>query len=146
MHPYIYIAVIVILIALIFRSWPVDSEPFHEDPAVSDKRRSEVRLIGRDAPRFEAEAYDVLEAFIKIARRDWGVSIVQGDVDEGMVTLVARSKLIGFRDYITAKAVDEAGEAKLALHARPRMNVYDWGVNKKRLDRWLNQMEQAFPG
>lgn len=145
MHPYVYIAVIVILIGLIFRSWPVDSEPFHEDPGLPDPRRSEVRLIGLDAPRFKGEADDVLQGFIRIATRDWGVSVVQGGVDEGMVTLVARSRLIGFRDYVTAKAVDEVGEAKLALLARPRMNVYDWGVNQKRLDRWLAQMEQAFP-
>ena len=145
MHPYVYVAVIVILIALIFRYWPVDSEPFHEDPALFDVRRSEVRLIAREAPRFNGEAFDVLEAFIKIATRDWGVSVAQGCVDEGMVTLVARSKLIGFRDYVTAKAVDEAGGTKLALLARPRMNVYDWGVNQKRLDRWLSQLEQTFP-
>lgn len=145
MHPYVYAAVIVILIALIFRFWPVDSEPFHEDPAISDVRRSEVRLVAREAPRFNAEAFDVLEAFISIAKRDWGVSVVQGGVEEGMVTLVARSRLIGFRDYVTAKAVDEAGRAKLAVFARPRMNVYDWGVNKKRLDRWLGELEQTFP-
>lgn len=145
MHPYVYVAVITFLIALVIRSWPVDSEPFHEDPAISDGRRSEVRLIGREAPRFSGTADEVLTTFTRIATREWGVSLVQGDAEEGMVTLVTRSRLVGFRDYVTAKVVDEAGEAKLALFARPRMNVYDWGVNKKRLDRWLAKMEQAFP-
>ena len=71
--------------------------------------------------------------------------MVQGSADEGMITFVARSRVLGLRDYITVKAVDEAGGlAKLAVLARPRINGYDWGVNARRLDRWLGELEQTF--
>jgi hypothetical protein len=133
-------ALVAIVVA---RFIPVDSEPFHEDPAEPDAQRSEVRLIGREAPRFPADADTVLETFRDIATSDWSVGLVEGSVDEGMMTFVARSLVFGFRDYITVKATDEAGGAKLSVFARPRFNVYDWGVNQKRLDRWLGELDQT---
>jgi len=140
---YTLLALIVLLI--IVRFFPVDTEPFHEDPAEPDRKRSEVRLIGREAPRFSGEADDVLEAFRQIALSERGVRVVEGSVDEGMVTFVARSKVFGFRDFITVKAVGEAGGlTKLSVFARPRVNFYDWGVNARRLDRWLGELDQAF--
>lgn len=146
MQSMLYFFLFAALVVLAARFIPVDTEPFHEDPALPEKQRSEVRLIGREAPRFEADADIVLTEFSRIARRDWRVGLVEGSVDEGMMTFVARSTVFGFRDFITVKATDEAGGSKLAIYARPRFNVYDWGVNQKRLDRWLSQLEEALDG
>ncbi len=136
-------AAVVIFVA---RFIPADSEPFHEDPAEPDTRRSEFRLIGPEAPRYSVDAETVLQAFADIARSRWNVILVEGSVDEGMMTFVARSTVFGFRDYITVKATDEPGGAKLSVFARPRFNVFDWGVNERRLDRWLGELEQAVGG
>jgi len=146
MQSMLYALGFVAVAILLARFIPADSEPYHEDPAVPEKQRSEVRMIGPDAPRFEAEARDVLTEFSKIARRDWRVGLVEGSVDEGMITFVARSTIFGFRDYITVKATDETGGSKLSVYARPRFNVYDWGANQKRLDRWLGKLKQAVEG
>ena len=143
----LYLLVFVVIAALTLRFWPVDTEEFHEDPAEPEHRRSEVRLIGLEAPRYPATAEEVLRAFRKIALADRGVHVVEGSIDEGMITFVARSKIMGFRDFITVKAVDEGKDlAKLAILARPRINSYDWGVNAARLDRWLQEMEHTFAG
>ena len=48
--------------------------------------------------------------------------------------------------HVHTKATDEAGGAKLSVFARPRFNVYDWGVNQKRLDRWLGELDQTLRG
>lgn len=143
MKTFLYLVVFAVVAMLVIRFLPVDSEPFHEDPGDPDPQRSETRLIGLDAPRYPASASEVLETFIDIARED-GARVVEGGIEEGMVTLVARSRVFGFRDFITAKAVDEPAGAKLALLARPRVNGYDWGVNAARLDRWLQQMDHTF--
>ena len=146
MKSVLYFLGLAVVALFLVRLIPADSEPFHEDPAEPERQRSEVRLIGRDAPRFEADANTVLTTLLGIARSDWRVGLVEGSVDEGMITLVARSTVFGFRDYITFKATDEAGGSKLSVYARPRMNAYDWGVNQKRLDRWLSKLEQALAG
>lgn len=132
----------VALVAL--RFYPIDTVVYHVDPADPETRRSEVRLIGLDAPRYAATADELLVAFARIARADFGTRLVQGSADEGMMTFVSRSRVFGFRDFTTVKAVDEVAGAKLAIWARPRHNVYDWGVNAKRLDRWLAKLQQSF--
>lgn len=146
MKTVLYVLIFIVVVLLVARFLPADAEPFHEDPAQPDKRRSEVRLIGREAPRFQADATELLDALVHIARED-GARIAEGSADEGMITFVARSKILGFRDFITVKAVDEArGMAKLSVLARPRWNGYDWGANTRRLDRWLGELEQTFRG
>lgn len=145
MQTVFYTLLILLVVLMIVRFFPVDTEPYHEDPAEPDRRRSEVRLIGREAPRFPGDADDVLETFREIALNDRGVRVVEGSVDEGMITFVARSRVFGFRDFITVKAVGEAGGlTKLSVFARPRVDGYDWGVNARRLDRWLGELDQAF--
>ena len=141
---YTLLAALIGLVAI--RLIPVDTEAFHEDPALPEKRRSEVRLIGREAPRYSVEADAVLEAFQRIATADFNTRLVEGSAEEGMMTFVSRSLVFGFRDFTTVKAVDEAGGAKLSIFARPRANVYDWGVNKKRSDRWLGELQETLGG
>ena len=146
MNTLLSLLAVLVVIVIVARFIPADSEPFHEDPAEPDARRSEFRLIGREAPRYHVDADTVLEAFSDIARSRWNVFLVEGSVDEGMMTFVARSTVFGFRDYVTVKATDESGGAKLSVFARPRFNVYDWGVNEKRLDRWFGELEEAVGG
>ncbi|MEM9846090.1 MAG: hypothetical protein AAF965_14915, partial [Pseudomonadota bacterium] len=78
---------------VVARLIPVDTEPFHEDPAEPPRQMSEVRLIGREAPRFSADAATVLQTLVEIERRDWNAGIVEGSIDEGMITFVARSRV-----------------------------------------------------
>lgn len=143
MKAFIYTVVFAVLVWIAFRYYPVNHEDYHVDPAEPDPQRSEVRLIGLEAPRYPTTAEEVLASFAEIATRDGNVWLVAGDLDEGMMTFVARSNIIGFRDYITVKAVDEVDAAKLAILARPRINGYDWGVNAGRLDRWLQELEHT---
>lgn len=146
MKTYLYVAVFAIIAFIVLRYAPVDHEEFHDDPAEPDPQRAEVRLIGLDAPRFPAPAAEVLEEFAAIALRDQGVHIAAGDLDEGMITFVARSKILGLRDYITVKAVDEVGASKLAILARPKGRLFGGHANAARLDRWLQELSHTFEG
>lgn len=56
-----------------------------------------------------------------------------GSVDEGMVTYVTRSRVIGFPDYTTAQ---QDGDV-LRVYARLRFGRSDFGVNRNRVDQWL---------
>jgi uncharacterized protein (DUF1499 family) len=63
-----------------------------------------------------------------------------------MITYVQRSRIIGFPDYITVKAVPmetglpEAG-AGLIVYSRSRYGYGDFGVNRARVEAWLMQWE-----
>ena len=139
--------VLILLVAVLYlclRLWPEDKNRWHVDPAdTTDPRRSGVRLIGPDAPRFPGDADTVLGVIVDIVKASPRTRRVDGSIDEGMITFVVRSRTMGFRDYVTFKAVSEGGLSKLAVYARPGMNVYDWGTNAALLDDWLLKAQQT---
>ena len=140
---------ILLFLGVLLLGWirfaPTDPDDWHVDPAeVSDPEGRGYRLIGRDAPRFPGHPDDVLNDFYEVAKATRGVRLLDGRVDEGMITLVARSKWMGFRDYVTVKAVGEGPETKLSMVSRSRYAFgSDWGVNRDRLEHWLAELEQV---
>ena len=149
MKTFIFILAIVLAISVLWlRFAPHDVDQWHVDPGDADEgERAQVRLIGLDAPRFATDVDSLLEKVLDIAKGEPRTRVIEGDVDEGMITFAAYS-VIGFRDYITVKAVAEAGGlTKLAIASRSRSPIgHDWGVNAARIDRWLQELQQTFPG
>lgn len=65
------------------------------------------------------------------------VSILQGSIAEGRITFVARSRVLGFPDYITA----ETTKTGLRLFSRQRFGSNDLGVNAARLTDWVARLK-----
>lgn len=57
-----------------------------------------------------------------------------GSVEEGMITYVTRSRLMGFPD-LTSVSIGDGGT--LVLDARARFGESDLGVNRARVEMWL---------
>lgn len=56
---------------------------------------------------------------------------------------VARSRLLRFPDTIDALIVGRGeGRSTIALYSRSRIGLYDLGVNRARLRRWLDRIGQ----
>jgi hypothetical protein len=85
------------------------------------------------AKRIVENAPDGLERLDAVARQAPRVSVLDGTVGAGMVTYVARTRLMGFPDYVTAQ---QDGDT-LKIHSRQRFGRSDMGVNAARIDRWL---------
>lgn len=66
-----------------------------------------------------------------------------GSLDEGFITYVQRTMLMGYPDYISVKAVEVDGGAALVIYSRSRYGRSDFGVNMDRIERWLAQMGPA---
>lgn len=76
---------------------------------------------------------DGLARLDKVARATARTRVLAGSVEEGMVTYITRSAVIGFPDYTTVR---QEGDT-LTLFARLRFGRSDFGVNAKRADAWL---------
>lgn len=123
---------------------PADPARWHVDPlTVATPVRVGHALLrpeGGDAaaPVWDMSPAAALAAFDRVARAQPRVSVLAGSVDDGMITYVARSRLMGFPDYITVRALPAGnGGSTLAIFARQRFGLDDLGVNRIRTATWL---------
>ncbi len=137
------IVIVVVIWVLWSRFSSGDPDRWHVDPADADEPgRSGWRMIGREAPRFSGDPATILNVLTEIALADPLVRLLDGDNAEGMITFVVRSKVFGFRDYVTVKAVAEGPVTKLNVISRARASTgTEMGRNRERLDRWLAELE-----
>ncbi|MEP5153902.1 DUF1499 domain-containing protein [Planktotalea sp.] len=107
--------------------------------APSDAARWHVSLVGKTEKTFAGgviRSIDVgITALDKVVQQS-GARVLAGSAAEGHVTYIARTKLIGFPDYVTVQTVD----GKTMIYGRLRFGRSDLGVNGKRIDAWLAQL------
>ena len=85
----------------------------------------------------------LLARFDAIARAQPRTRVVAGDPDSLMITYVQRSRVFGFPDYLTVKAVAAEGGAGLIVFSRARYGRSDFGVNRARVEGWLAAMDRG---
>lgn len=136
---------LILFIAFVGVLWlrfaPIDRDDWHADPADTEVGGGRgLRLIGLEAPRYPAETETVLANFQEIVLDDDNTRRLEGDLDEGMITFVVRSHVLGLAEVITAKAVAEGSKTKLSIASRPRFSLSSREAAAARLDRWLQEM------
>jgi uncharacterized protein (DUF1499 family) len=110
---------------------PSDPAVWHVDPQVTANQD----LAGGVRRRIPAEdgTFEALDRIILATPR---TEVLEGSVEDGKVTYITRSQWMGFPDYTT---VMENGDV-LELHARLRFGQSDMGVNKARVESWLERL------
>lgn len=128
-------AVVLIVVAGLgwIRFAPSDPAVWHVDPQVT----ADQDLAGGVRRRIPAEdgTFAQLDRIILATPR---TEVLAGSVDEGKVTYISRSKWMGFPDYTTMMKNKDI----LELFARSRFGQSDLGVNKARVENWLDQLDQ----
>jgi hypothetical protein len=110
---------------------PSDPARWHAMPeslAPGDLAGGAVRVVPGDLA--------ALDAIIRATPRS---RVLAGDVAQGMITYVTRSRVFGFPDYTTVR---QSGE-RLEIYGRLRFGKSDLGVNAARIDGWLQRLGQA---
>lgn len=102
------------------------------DQVVTARNGASLRLHSTDARALLAQLDSLAMATLRTSR-------LAGSVQEGRITWVSRSRLIGYPDYTTAEARAEG----LYILARQRFGQGDWGVNAARLTHWLALLDQS---
>ncbi len=60
-----------------------------------------------------------------------------GSVEEGRITYITRSRLLGFPDYTTIALREVGGMSQICMVARQRFGLRDFGVNAARIHAWV---------
>ena len=136
--------IIIIVLCYIRFSKPNESN-WHVDPELvsqNDLRNSFLNNSKRS--NFFYYAVPVKELYLKlheISEAD-KCQRVFGNIDEGLITFVCRSRFLGFPDYVSISLKEhETRKSSLSVFSRSRFGVYDFGKNKKRMKKWLRQLE-----
>ncbi len=136
-------AILLIVLAIIalgvyIRLAPSNPATYHVDPATAPDPGAggaKRTVVFAGTPREALTAFDTIVLAAPRTQR------LAGSVEEGLVTYVARTKWVGFPDYITVKASPTDSGAELTILSRLRFGQSDLGVNARRLDGWLQRLE-----
>ena len=77
----------------------------------------------------------VLARIDAVARAWPRTRLVAGQLEDGQITFVTRSRLIGFPDYTTVSL----NRGQIQIFARLRFGLRDFGVNEARVRAWLKE-------
>ncbi|MBT3071390.1 DUF1499 domain-containing protein [Rhodomicrobium sp. Az07] len=97
-------------------------------------------------PVFAVSAHELRKAFGKAVASEPNLELV--DADEGKLSAryVQRSALWRFPDTIEVRFVDvEDGRSTIAIYSRSLVGRGDLGVNKARIQRWIDKLAKLAP-
>ena len=151
---YLIIALIVALGALYVRVATVAHDPneWHVDPFTIERPNTPNNYyvapqsmvdadVDLEAPVYSASAEVMATAFEQYVLTQPNVSLVAGGAAESAFTFVQRTPVLRMPDYISVKFINfEDGGSTIAIFSRSRFGYGDMGVNKARVDLWLQSL------
>ncbi|KIT17832.1 DUF1499 domain-containing protein [Jannaschia aquimarina] len=125
----------------------MEAEDWHVDPESGSRTGRPNEFVvaegGDMEPVMRAEAPAALLARLdEIALAEPNTERLAGSPEEGLVTYVQRSDLMQFPDAISVKAEAAGDGSRLTIWSRSRYGYSDAGVNRARVERWLEALEQ----
>jgi uncharacterized protein (DUF1499 family) len=141
-------------VALLMRLLGNDPVAWHVDPATAQRTGyPNDYLVAPEgatvaAPDELAQVYalsprELLQRFDAVARNAPRTHRIAGSPEEGRVTYVQRSRVFGFPDYVSVRAVEAPGGAALIVWSRSRFGFGDFGVNRARVEDWTARLAAA---
>lgn len=135
-----------VIVMLLGMGWvrlaPHDTSRWHLDPRMATRPDTPnfhlLRMGDGDAPAplFDMPPAALAERVHAVATAD-GATLLAGQVADGHMTYLSRSRLMGFPDYTTV-LIEPAGDGSMLTgFARARFGHSDMGVNRARLERWI---------
>ena len=128
-----FLFTLVIGFAAYVRLAPSDPARWHRLPEVTGPGDTTTEGSFKAIRRITATPEDVLETVRTKALSTPRTRLLEGSVDQGMMTFMTRSALWGFPDYTTVAIRD----GQLLIYGRLRFGKGDMGVNKARVQDWL---------
>ncbi len=138
---FIAIVLIVAVALLVYvRLAPSHIEYWHQDPETvkSTGRPNDYRLAGEASIIFDVKQMKLSQIVMDYAGQQYRTELLANTDDGQLFTFIQRSKLIAYPDYITIKIAPQGDGSQLSVFSRSRFGYRDFGVNKLRVDTWVD--------
>ncbi len=97
-------------------------------------------------PVFAVGAPELAQAFAKAIATEPLVEKVASDESGFTARFVQRTKVMRFPDTVNVRFIDLGdGRSTIALYSRSQLGEGDFGVNRARIERWLEKLEKLAP-
>ena len=97
-------------------------------------------------PVFAVNAKDLQLAFSRVIASEDRVVLVEATDQDTSERYIQRSRLMGFPDTIVVRFFERpGGQSTLALYSRSQLGRGDLGVNRARIERWLEKLMMQAP-
>ena len=147
----------VVVVAVAMRSVGDDPAVWHVDPATAARTGKPNDFLvapegmtaarpDRIARTHSIPARELMFLLESVARNAPRTRLIARSADGLWATYVQRSPVLGFPDYISVKAVAVPGGSALVVWSRARFGYGDFGVNRSRIEDWLDRIGEAGPG
>ena len=151
---YMVLAIILVIGAFYVRAVTANHDPaeWHIDPLLVELPSSPNTYyvapqslveaqVALEAPIYALPAAVMAKAFSDYVLTQPNASTVLASADGLWTTYVQRTPTLKMPDYITVKFLDlEGGRSTMAIYSRSRFGYGDMGVNKARVDLWLQSL------
>lgn len=144
------LAVVVVIVAGAFyvRVAPSDPARWNVDPLSVTAPDGNGWLLRPDGGNMAGDIHAcppelLLTALDRIATETPRTRRLAGSMAEGQITYVTRSRIVGFPDYTTVAAIATDGGAAPVIYARQRFGQEDLGVNRARVEAWVDALRVA---
>lgn len=92
----------------------------------------------RESPVYERPASEVYDAIKAVAIGEPRVQVISDDPAKRKLKVVQRTRVIRFPDYVSIEIASMPdGKTTVLVYSRARFGIRDFGVNRRRIDRWL---------
>lgn len=128
---------------------PSDPADWHVDPRTATRPDTPnswlIRPVGGDAPapEFALDARALAQVVDGVIQAQPRTRLLAGGVEEGHMTYLTRTPLMGYPDYVSVRVYPTATGAGLAIFSRARFGQSDLGKNRARLQEWMAAIEAA---
>lgn len=125
------VAIAFLAILAYVRLAPSDPAAWHLEPQVTGDKS-----FSNGVTRRVTSGPDGLRRIDSAIGAEPRTHVLDGSVQQGMITYVTRSRMMGFPDYTT---ILQNGD-ELLIYARSRFGRKDFGVNRQRIERWIGAL------
>ncbi|MEQ8345956.1 MAG: DUF1499 domain-containing protein [Sneathiellaceae bacterium] len=94
-----------------------------------------------ESPEYDVPAARLETAWMRMLERQPRVTVLAQDAAERQLDIEQRSLLVGYPDTVTVRFIPLQGSrSTLAVYSRSHYGRSDYGVNKERVEHWLDDL------
>lgn len=136
--------VVLVLFSIYVRLAPSDVARWHVDPEeAQDPGNGGVLIRVDQSPVWAQSAPEVMTQFAALIPDR--TMVLSGTAADAHMTFVTRSRMFGFPDYTSVRAVAGEDGTRLIIYGRLRFGQADLGVNHARVEAWLQRLTTVLP-